>query len=50
MTICPVCDDKVSELITDPRLDEPVCYYCARDLLDLNVHPQDAASAEAHGG
>lgn len=32
---CPLCGDKVSELIEDPRLDAPLCYWCIRDILGL---------------
>ena len=39
MMTCPVCDTAVSELIEHRRLDEPVCYWCARALLDLDYIP-----------
>ena len=35
MQTCPLCRDKVSELIEHRQLDEPVCYYCASELLGL---------------
>ena len=33
---CPVCGDAVTELIEHPKLDELVCYWCAREFLGLN--------------
>jgi len=35
MQTCPLCRDTVSELIEHRQLDEPVCYYCASELLGL---------------
>ena len=34
--ICPACDGEVTELIEHPKLDELVCYWCAREFLGLN--------------
>jgi len=36
---CPVCSEPVSELIEHPRLDVPMCYYCACVLLGLPRAP-----------
>ena len=36
MLACPYCGEDRSELITHPKLDEAVCYWCARELLDLD--------------
>jgi ribosomal protein L34E len=33
--ICPMCSDTVSELIEHRQLGEPVCYYCASELLGV---------------
>ena len=36
MRTCPVCNEERTELIEHRLLDEPVCYWCARELLGLD--------------